>query len=410
MHCSAVMSRVAAATLVVTALDALGASLAVAQPKKPPPAPVEEQPRDVPYWVNFQAGRVEADPEMQRLELDDDVVVQVDRYRLRSEHLILTRGPRGIVVDGEGRVAFCPCENAPIEFGFDRATVAPPTDLVLEQPTLRVGGVPVFWLPYLWLRSPSRFGLLAPEFAWRGSEGLLAGAGVHIPFNATSDAPPPAALDIRAAGYFKGGARVSSMLMTPSTSTAVVWDHLNSSVMQLDAQGSRTGEAGATLAWRAEALRGRRSRQSTISLEQAARRYDRASIDAAGAEHGGVWGMGVEWQAERGGSFDAPGTFGPLAHVGYGGAVGNAGSADTSIGARTLYDRDRGTASLLLQRGELLLAARPGPFGTELALVELVDGAVTRDTTRVALHTGARAHIGLPLGRQLGAEIGRAHV
>ena len=31
---------------------------------------------------------------------------------------------------------------------------------VLKQPTLLVGGVPVFWFPYLWLRPPDRVGLL----------------------------------------------------------------------------------------------------------------------------------------------------------------------------------------------------------------------------------------------------------
>src|SRR5690606_3055763 len=101
--------------------------------------------------------------------------------RLTSERLSLTRGPRGIVVDGEGRVAFCRCPEAPVSIGFTSATVAPPTDLLIEQPTVYVGEVPVFWLPYFWLRSKNRLGLLPPKIAYRGGDGLLMGGGVHVP-------------------------------------------------------------------------------------------------------------------------------------------------------------------------------------------------------------------------------------
>ena len=117
-------------------------------------------PKGQSYWVDFTAGRVVLDGNMRELELADHVCVIVDRYRLTSEHLKLRRGPRGVEVEGEGSVALCPCDTAPVTLGFSAATVAPPTDLLVESPTVRVDGVPVFWMPYLWLRSPDRAGLL----------------------------------------------------------------------------------------------------------------------------------------------------------------------------------------------------------------------------------------------------------
>src|SRR5207244_11312844 len=63
-----------------------------------------------------------------------------------------TRRSSDLVVKGPGRVALCPCPDPPITLGFTTAR-ASPADLVVENPTLRAGGVPVAWLPYFWLRS-----------------------------------------------------------------------------------------------------------------------------------------------------------------------------------------------------------------------------------------------------------------
>ena len=42
-------------------------------------------------------------------------------------------------------------------------------------------------LPWFWLRAPSRPGILPPNFAWRGGDGLLAGGGVHLPWKDGTD-------------------------------------------------------------------------------------------------------------------------------------------------------------------------------------------------------------------------------
>ena len=68
--------------------------------------------------MDFRADRVEVEPETFELELHGNVVVKVARYRIKSEELSLSRGPRGLEVDGEGEVALCPCAEAPITLGF----------------------------------------------------------------------------------------------------------------------------------------------------------------------------------------------------------------------------------------------------------------------------------------------------
>ena len=70
------------------------------------------------YRVDFSAGRVEVDVRLNELELSEDVLVVVDRYRLTADELKLGRSDRGIVVDGNGRVAFCRCADPPVSVSF----------------------------------------------------------------------------------------------------------------------------------------------------------------------------------------------------------------------------------------------------------------------------------------------------
>lgn len=350
-----------------------------------------------PWWLDFRAGRVDIDAENRELSLSRGVVVRVDRYRLTSDHLELHRGPRGIIVDGPGRVAFCPCPDPPVTIGFRSVTVAPPTDMLIEQPTLRLGGVPVMWLPWLWLRSPDRVGVLPPRVAWRGRDGLLAGTGVHVPFGSRKTA-----LDLRAAGYFKGGAELEARLSTPATSTLVRWDHLRQSLLAIDAHGADSARSGAVAAWSVDAVRGARGRYATLGLEEAARRYDRAELALIRARGAGVIGFGAASDAARGGALDRIGAAGPWLHLGAGGALDGAGSADTSLLVTTLHDRAAGDATMATQHGEIELAARPGPIVTTLALGERVDAATTGTAGGLAGLGSARARAELPLQRSWG--------
>jgi hypothetical protein len=110
--------------------------------------------------------------------------VRVDQppFFFTGDSLELRRVPIGVELRGHGAVGLCPCLGTPLAVRFSQATVAPPHDVFLQNPVLEVFGVPIAWLPIFWLRSPGRVGLLPPEVAWRGGDGLFAGGGVHLPW------------------------------------------------------------------------------------------------------------------------------------------------------------------------------------------------------------------------------------
>lgn len=374
------------------------------KPASPKQAPerTEHKPGE-PFWLDFSAGRVDVDANSNELELSDQVVVRVDRYRLTSDRMKLYRGPRGIVVDGSGRVAFCPCPDPPVSIGFSSVTVAPPTDLLIEQPTLRVGGVPVMWLPYLWLRSPGRVGILPPRVAWRAQDGLLLGSGVHLPFGPKPDHGRRSALDLRAAGYVKGGGELDGNMATPTTSTRVRWDHLRRSLLELDAHGAAAGPHAASVAWQLDAIRGARGLQGTILLEPAARRYDRAGLSALRARGAGLLSMGVRADAVRGGPLDRFGAVGPRAHLGFGGALGDVGDIDSGVDVQTVHAAGYGSATLAVQRLEIGMAARPGPLSASVRARDELDAGTTGSAGGVLLQSAGRARVGLPLLRTYGS-------
>src|SRR5262249_38632584 len=75
-----------------------------------------------------QAGDIEADAQLKNLTLRRDVIVTYGRYRMQADELRLSVTPGGIFVDGEGRVAFCPCADPPVAIAFSGGRVAPPGD------------------------------------------------------------------------------------------------------------------------------------------------------------------------------------------------------------------------------------------------------------------------------------------
>src|SRR5262249_12075380 len=159
-----------------------------------------------------------------------------------------------------------PCLGAPLAVGFDEATVAPPADLFVRDPTLRVFGVPVLWLPAFWLRSPARPGVLPPDVQYRGTDGVFLGEGVHLPL-----VPGDVAhgIDVRAGGYTAGGAVVDVRAITATTVTRARWDHRSGDDgLTLDARGALgDGPAGTAIAWDMDAIRGARGVLSTTELE-----------------------------------------------------------------------------------------------------------------------------------------------
>lgn len=332
---------------------------------------------------------MEADPQLRELTLRGDVVVTYERYRIESDALHLALTPGGIMVDGEGKVAFCPCADPPITIEFSGGRVAPPGDLLVAYPRLRVLGVPVFALPYLWLRSPERVGLLPPRIAWRGEDGLFAGAGVHVPWRSSDGATR--FLDVRGGGYLQGGAETSLRLETPRTTTFALLDEIDGTRAVLDARGSlEIGEPGdVTLAWDADAVRGERGRRGTVELAPAAQRHDHAAAETVlpigNATAGGLVAAGLRARGVRG---DGALVAGPLGTVALGGALSAAGTWDADLRALALGDGGGGTTSVALARAGAALDARPGPL-------EVRSGVQGR--ARLAERPPERPFIGAPV-------------
>jgi len=208
-------SLASSASIVVVASAVLLATARRAEAQSAP------DPTSLP--VGFSADELGLDTRTQALDASGHVRVDEPPFHLTSDSLQLRRVPIGVELDGEGKLAFCPCLGAPLAVRFRGATVAPPHDVILRDPVLEVFGVPVAWAPAFWLRSPGRFGLLPPDLAWRGADGFFAGGGVHVPWTSGDVAR---GLDLRAGGYVDGGAAVDGVLRTTSTETHLRWDDL----------------------------------------------------------------------------------------------------------------------------------------------------------------------------------------
>ncbi len=310
--------------------------------------------------VAFHADRLELDPKLSRLELDGHVGITVDRYWLASDHLVMTRGPLGVLVEGEGRVAFCPCAHPLFTFGFRRALVAPPTDLLLTGPTLRLGGAPILWLPYLWLRSPQRFGVLPLRVAIRGSDGLFLGSGVHVPLG-------PDAVDVGLGGYVKGGVEADARLATPRTTTSIRWDYFHQSLLAADLRGALSPEPFGAVTWSVDALRGRRALGGPILLEEAAQRDDRARFSAGYSDGTATAGVSLLADANRGGPIGSVDAYGPGAHAGFGAALGRSITVDADVDTATRREDAGATNTLVVHHGELQFDGRVGPVAIEVA-------------------------------------------
>ena len=120
--------------------------------------------------MRARADSVTLDPRGRSLELVGDVRVDAAPFHLRSARIRLSRSSLGVEVDGHGRLAFCPCLGTPVTVEFDRAIVAPPGDLVLTHPRLRVYDVPIVALPYFWFRSERKWGVLPPDIEPRAAD------------------------------------------------------------------------------------------------------------------------------------------------------------------------------------------------------------------------------------------------
>jgi hypothetical protein len=267
-----------------------------------------------------------------------------------------------------------------------------------------VYGVPVFWLPFFWLRSAGRVGLLPPEVAYRGADGLFLGDGVHVPWKRDDETN---GLDVRAGGYVEGGVDVDARMTTDKTTTRVRWDRFKGDDgAVVDAHGTRAIDEGASVAWDVDAIRGSRGVVATTDLDAASRAYDRASAEASWRVGNFVIASGVRGDAARGGDGVAIGAGGPFVRAHFGDAIFSSGAYDASIEAGALQGDS--LPALSFARAEAG-AHSSTQFGAALATFEVrAAGDAIAGGPESATNDGnggvdgaalARAQLALPLGR-----------
>jgi hypothetical protein len=276
--------------------------------------------------LRTRAESVSFDAKQRSLELTGNVRVDAPPFHLRSPHITLARTRYGIEVEGDGRLAFCPCLGTPVTIEFTKAIVAPPGELFLRDPKLEIYGFPVLYLPWFWMRSDEKIGVLPPDIAYRGQDGVYVGEGIHLPWK---DRGARQALDLRGGAYLNGGFVADARLRSPIATTKIRYDRLpgaRAPVLPVD-PASRDTEAddgllvdarGAshdketTIAWDADLLRGRRGVAATSELDAAAKPWDRAAWTGALAFGALTAETGVRAVTRRGGSLTAIEAAGPF--------------------------------------------------------------------------------------------------
>jgi hypothetical protein len=351
----------------------------------------------------FQADSVQFDARSKDLQALGHVRVDEPPFHLTSPGLRLRRAVVGAELVGTGRLSLSSCSDVPLAVRFSAATVAPPHDVVLRNPVLEVAGIPLAWSPSIWLRSGARAGLLPPEIAWRGQDGLYVGAGVHVPWTAGD---PERGVDLRAGVYTAGGAFAGLTLRTAISSTRVGWDRLAESDGLFVRSDGSTAIARpsdpAVVAWRLDALRGPRAVVATSDLAQAAEPFDRGLAEAAWRIGDWTLASGVRTVALRGSALADVGTGGPIALVRRSGTLGVANEYDVTAEAGQLAGGAPGPSNFLRGQGNFSLASHLGPMGAGLAVRGAGQVAAGADASGADGAAQVRGVLELPLAKSFG--------
>ena len=342
---------------------------------------------------------MEVDGDLGSLELDGHVLVQAQRYRLKSDHLLLQRGPRGVEASGTADVAFCTCDDPPVKLRVSHATLAPPTDALFSNARLELWGLPVLWVPGLWLRAPTRPGLIFPRFSYRGGDGFFLGGGGYVPLE-VEDGRVTRSLTLTAGAYLMRGARVEGQLETEASTSRVAWDHLHQSALEVEAHGSAP-LSEATFAYRIDALRGERARVVSSSLEAASRRTDRLRLGVSHVDELAL-GFALRADAPRAGAFRDWGAVGPELYLGAAHALGSSANYDVFALARTTTTSGNHAQTSLFERGTLSGTLRPGPFAIGATGAQASELLLNEHRSDSSLRGGAQLRVGLPLLRSFG--------
>jgi len=359
--------------------------------------------------LTFRADHLDADPKLGHITLEGNVVLRYGRYRLTGDRLEIVVADGAITFNGNGRVALCPCANPPFTLAFRFGRLSRTGDITLRFPRLELFRAPILGLPWLWLRAPEKPGLLPPIVALRGADGLLIGAGIHLPWRGEGSAIR--SLDLTAAGLTRGGVEVGASLHTPSSTARITFDRVQGNRLALEARGSITTSSFAGIAWDADAIRGDRARSGTIDLAAASAPFDHAAAETALRAPGPLTALfagGFVARAQRG---DGAAAAGPRASASLGGRLGSLGTWEAGAnglvlaGARMESPLPIGRASLGAE-----INGRPGPFALHLAVFgrALAAGRTSPLPNPLQLDATASARLGieLPLLRSFGAARG----
>lgn len=343
--------------------------------------------------LDVHADEVGVDARLRELDLKGHVRADAPPFHLSADALHLSRSSLGVVIEGDGRLAFCPCLGTPLTVAFSRATVAPPGDLFLKNARLEIFGLPVLWLPYFWLRAPTRLGLLPPEIQYRGPDGVFLGEGLHVPWKRGGTVN---AIDLRGGGYFKGGFALEMDARTGTSSTRVRFDRLNADGLAVDARGMMLGPEE-QVAWDFDLLRGARGIAATTSLDAASRPYDTFSVEASHLGDIAV-AVGVRGVTARGGPLFSAEAAGPVASASVGGSVGPM-TMDAILDGGVLRLPGNTALSFARADGGFEVAGHAGPFGLRDRV--RFAGDVGSDGDRSGLDGAAtsRATLSLPFVR-----------
>jgi hypothetical protein len=354
--------------------------------------PPDEDPSRWLKELDLEAGSAEADLRLRELDLRDGVKVRLPPYYLRADRIHLSLGKWGVRVKGFGLLTFCPCEDPPVAVGFTGGWAGPPDELIVENPTLRILGLPVLWLPYLWLRSPRKIGLTTPDISFRGPDGLFLGQGVHLPIGH--------GLELGAGAYVGGGFALRGDLATERSTTNVRFDFRRASDV-----GDRDVPSGAGLAidshgiigktaWDIDALRGARAVRTTLDLDSIARPYDHAD----GIARVGPVAFGFSALDVRGAPIDTAYMARPWVGLAASMATGTIGATQGSIAFGPRFVASREAETIADASLAQILAAPLGAASMDIAL--RADGRVGRSGERLAAGVlDGRAELSLPLAR-----------
>ncbi len=335
-------------------------------------------------------------------------------WTLRADALEVKRDRFGVSLKGRTHLAFCPCLDAPLRIGVDAATVSPPSDLFLRNATVRIWSIPVFYTPWAWLRAPDRFGVLPPDVAFRGRDGLRLGLGVNVPLAAGKfrGIPDPDAprVTLVGGGYTAGGAYGDVALLARAGTLHALVESRGGGGISLD--GSlRHAAAGTTLLVATDARIGLRALRLEPELSRAASLWNRSEFSmTTRVANGAFFGVVTKLRSRRGGDEGNP--LGALETVFAGGLHGRSGGASITL-VPSFFTGDVASTALSRTTATPFLRGRGsvdgGAFlGGPLAGVR-VEGQARATAFLVGDGGAAVAHAervearaALPLGRRLG--------